>query len=409
MPPASRLATDPGTALEALEAAGLTRRRRLVEASAGGARERVDGRDAVNFCSNDYLGLAREPRLAEAFARAARELGTGSGASHLVSGHHPAHHALEEVLADYTGRERALLFSTGYMANLGLACAVAGRGDTVLEDRLNHASLLDAGLLSGARFSRFPHADVPALARRLARSTGGRRLVLTDGVFSMDGDIAPLPAMAATGARHGALLAVDDAHGLGVLGPSGGGTLEHFGLGAAEVPLLVGTLGKAFGSFGAFVAGGRDWIELLLQRARTYIYTTALPPAVAVATRAAVEMSRAEPWRRERLHALVRRFRERATAAGLPLTASSTPIQPLLLGEPAAAVAASEALLERGFLVAAIRPPTVPRGGSRLRVTLSAIHDEGDVDRLVDALAEVLAPGACPEATPSPAGGPHAR
>jgi len=391
MPPATRPATDAGKALEALEAAGLARRRRVVEASAGSARERVEGREVVNFCSNDYLGLAREPRLAEAFAGAARELGTGSGASHLVSGHHPAHHALEEVLADYTGRERALLFSTGYMANLGLACTLAGRGDAVLEDRLNHASLLDAGLLSGARFSRFPHADVPALSRRLGGAGGGRKLVLTDGVFSMDGDVAPLPEMAAACARHGALLAVDDAHGLGVLGPNGGGTLQHFRLGTAEVPLLVGTLGKAFGCFGAFVAGDRDWIELLLQRARTYIYTTALPPAVAVATRAAVEMARAEPWRREHLHALVGRFRDRAKGAGLPLASSDTPIQPLLLGEPSVAVSASERLLERGFLVAAIRPPTVPKGTSRLRVTLSAIHEEADVDRLVEALAEVLA------------------
>ena len=390
MPPATRPGADPGTVLAALEAAGLTRRRRVVEARAGSPRERVDGREVVNFCSNDYLGLAREPRLAEAFASAARELGTGSGASHLVSGHHPAHHALEEILADCTGRERALLFSTGYMANLGLACTLAGRGDTVLEDRLNHASLLDAGLLSGARFSRFPHADVAGLARRLDGAGGGRTLVLTDGVFSMDGDLAPLPAMAAACARHGAVLAVDDAHGLGVLGPTGGGTLEHFGLGSAEVPLLVGTLGKAFGCFGAFVAGDRDWVELLLQRARTYIYTTALPPAVAVATRAAVELARAEPWRRERLHALVGRFRDRGTAAGLPLAESGTPIQPLLLGEPEAAVAASEALLERGVLVAAIRPPTVPQGSSRLRVTLSAIHEEADVDRLVEALAEVL-------------------
>jgi len=391
MAPAIPPGTDPGTALDALRAAGLYRRRRLVSAAAGTPRECVDGHEVVNFCSNDYLGLAREPRLAEAFARAARELGTGSGASHLVSGHHPAHHALEEALADFTGRERALLFSTGYMANLGLAGALAGRGDTVIEDRLNHASLLDAGLLSGARFTRFPHADVDALSRRLSRGGTGRTLVLTDGVFSMDGDLAPLPAMAAACRAHGALLAVDDAHGLGVLGPGGGGTVEHLGLGPADVPLLVGTLGKAFGCFGAFVAGGHDWIELLLQRARTYLYTTALPPAVAVATRAAVDLARAEPWRRERLHALVLRFRGRAVAAGLPLAASSTPIQPVLLGDPAAAVAASEALLRRGFLVAAIRPPTVPRGSSRLRVTLSAIHEDADVDDLVDALAESVA------------------
>ncbi len=401
MPPATRPGTDPGSALAALEAAGLLRHRRVVGTAVGGHLEQVEGREVVNFCSNDYLGLAREPRLAERFARAARELGTGSGASHLVSGHHPAHHALEEVLADYTGRERALLFSTGYMANLGLACALAGRGDTVLEDRLNHASLLDAGLLSGARFTRFPHAGVAALSRRLERAPG-RKLVLTDGVFSMDGDVAPLPAMSAACARHAALLAVDDAHGLGVLGPTGGGTLELLGLGPAEVPLLVGTLGKAFGCFGAFVAGERDTIELLLQRARTYIYTTALPPAMAVATRAAVEMARIESWRRERVHALVARSRSRATDAGLPLADSQTPIQPVLLGEPAAAVAASEALLERGFLVAAIRPPTVPRGSSRLRVTLSAAHDEDEVDRLVEAIVDsVAARGTAPGRAPA--------
>jgi len=368
----------------------------VVERALPGARCVVDGRELVNFCSNDYLGLAQDPRVAQAMAVAAAEFGAGSGASHLVTGHHRAHHALEEELAAFTGRERALLFSTGYMANLGVAAALAGRGDTVLEDRLNHASLLDAGLLCGARFSRFPHGDADALERRLETAGRGHRLVLTDGVFSMDGDLAPLPRYASACRRHRAMLVVDDAHGLGVLGASGGGTVEHFGLGAADVPLLVGTLGKAFGSFGAFVAGSRDLIDLLVQRARTYIYTTALPPAVAQATRAALGIVRSEPWRAARVLAHAARFRELARQAGLPLAVSSTPIQPVLLGTPQAATAASEALLERGLLVSAIRPPTVPEGSSRLRVTLSAAHAEADIERLVDALAEVLSEGSDP-------------
>jgi 8-amino-7-oxononanoate synthase len=388
--------SDPSSSLAALRDAGLYRRRRVVERALPGARCVVDGRELVNFCSNDYLGLAQDPRVAQAMAAAAIEFGAGSGASHLVTGHHRAHHALEEELAAFTGRERALLFSTGYMANLGVAAALAGRGDTVLEDRLNHASLLDAGLLCGARFSRFPHGDADALERRLGTAGRGHRLVLTDGVFSMDGDLAPLPRYAAACRRHRAMLVVDDAHGLGVLGLNGGGTVEHFGLGAADVPLLVGTLGKAFGSFGAFVAGGSDLVDLLIQRARTYIYTTALPPAVAEATRAALGIVRAEPWRAARVLAHAARFRALAEQAGLPLAASSTPIQPVLLGTPQAATAASEALLERGLLVSAIRPPTVPEGGSRLRVTLSAAHAEADVERLVDALAEVLPEGSDP-------------
>jgi 8-amino-7-oxononanoate synthase len=381
---------DTASRLESLRTAGLYRRRRIVEGSGPGARQRVDGREVVNFCSNDYLGLAQDPRVADALARAARDCGTGSGASHLVTGHHRVHHALEEALAEFTRRERALLFSTGYMANLGLACALAGRGDTVLEDRLNHASLLDAGLLSGARFSRFAHADAAGLERRLANAGSGRTLVLSDGVFSMDGDLAPLPHYAAACRRHRATLAVDDAHGLGVLGANGGGVLEHFGLGQEEVPVLVGTLGKAFGCFGAFVAGSAELVELLIQRARTYIYTTALPPALAAATQAALGIARAEPWRRQRALAHAARFRELARAAGLPLADSCTPIQPVLLGDPRAALAASDALLERGLLVAAIRPPTVPEGSSRLRVTLSAAHEDADVERLVDALATVL-------------------
>jgi 8-amino-7-oxononanoate synthase len=388
---ADRITRLLGPRLADIEARGLYRRRRVVEAAGPAGRLVVDGRSCTGFCSNDYLGLAQDPRIAEAFAKAARATGAGSGASHLVTGHHREHHHLEEVLAAFTGRERALAFSTGYMANLGLARALAGPGDAVFEDRLNHASLLDAGRLAGAEFVRFGHANAAALDAALGEHPRGLRLVLTDGVFSMDGDLAPLPDVVAACERHDALLAVDDAHGLGVIGPTGRGIVEHFGLGAVEVPALVGTLGKAFGSFGAFVAGDEALVEYLIQRARTYIYTTALPPAVAAATRRALEIAEAEPWRRERVLAHAERFRRLAAAAGIELIPSDTPIQPVVLGEPLLAMAASTALLERGYLVTAIRPPTVPPGTSRLRVTFSAAHQDSDVDRLVAALAEVLA------------------
>lgn len=382
-------------------------RSRTILDSPQGVEVTVEGRRYLSFCSNDYLGLANHPEVVAAFHKGLDEWGAGSGAAHLVSGHSRVHHELEQQLADFTQRPRALLFSTGYMANLGVATALAGRGDTVLEDRLNHASLLDGGLLCGARFSRFPHRDADALERRLETSGRGGRLVLTDGVFSMDGDLAPLPRYASACRRHRATLVVDDAHGLGVLGARGGGTVEHFGLDTRDVPVLVGTLGKAFGSFGAFVAGDRDLIDLLVQRARTYIYTTALPPAVAAATRTALAIVQSEPWRRERALAHAARFRQLAMQANLPLGESFTPIQPVLLGQPEAATAASATLLERGFLVAAIRPPTVPAGSSRLRVTLSAAHEEKDVERLVEALADVLhsrqaQPGRAPDSPRAP-------
>ncbi len=377
--------------LAGLEARGLSRRRRSTRRRAQDTADiELDGRRCVDFCSNDYLGLAAHPRAVEALFAAAREHGVGSRASHLITGHHPQHEALEEELADWTGRERAIVFSTGYMANLGLAAALATRDSSVYGDRLNHASLIDGGRLSRAALHHYPHGDADALERQLAAQESGRALVLTDGVFSMDGDLAPLPALARACARQGAFLAVDDAHGLGVVGATGRGTVEHFGLSPAEVPALVGTFGKAFGGFGAFVAGGEELIETLLQRARTYIYTTALPPAVAAATRAAIAVSVAEPWRRERVLALTRRFRQLARAANLPLAASETPIQPVLLGGAGTAVAASGALLERGFFVAAIRPPTVPADTSRLRVTLSAAHRDADVDALVAALADII-------------------
>jgi 8-amino-7-oxononanoate synthase len=349
----------------------------------------IDGREVLSFCSNDYLGLASHPEIIAAFKRGADTYGVGSGAAHLVNGHSRAPHALEEELAAFTGRERALLFSTGYMANLGVAAALVGRGDAVFEDRLNHASLLDAGLLSGARLIRYPHNDAAALAGRLSEREGSEKLVLTDGVFSMDGDLAPVTQLAAACRRHDAWFMVDDAHGLGVLGERGRGTLEAAGLGPIDVPILMGTLGKGLGTAGAFVAGAEDLIEYLIQTARTYIYTTAQPPAVAEATRAALKLVDAEPWRRDKLQGLVTRFRTGAAQLGLQLMDSPTPIQPLLVGDNQTALAMSEALWDRGILVTAIRPPTVPAGTARLRVTLSAAHDEEDVDLLLDTLERV--------------------
>ena len=380
-------------ALAELDARDLRRQRHTVHRGKPDSAEiELDGRRCVDFCSNDYLGLAAHPQVVEAFINAARMHGVGARASHLITGHQAEHEALEQELAGYTGRERAIVFSTGYMANLGLARAVAGRDATVYSDELNHASLIDGGRLSGAKLQRYPHGDVAALEQQLAAQESSTALVLTDGVFSMDGDLAPLPALAAACSRYGAYLAVDDAHGLGVIGETGRGALEHFGLSPTRVPALVGTFGKAFGTFGAFVAGSEDLIETLIQRARTYIYTTALPPAVAAATRAALAVSIVEPWRRERVLALTRCFRKLASAAGITLSTSETPIQPILLGSADAAVKASDAILERGFFVAAIRPPTVPAGTSRLRVTLSAAHRDEDVEGLVAALAEILQP-----------------
>ena len=376
-----------------LAAAGRQRVRRVVETRSTATRARLDGDELLAFCSNDYLGLAAHPRVVEAFTQAAREWGVGSGASHLVSGHCREHHALEEELAAFTGRERALLFSTGYTANLAVVTALLGRSDRVFMDRLNHASLLDAGLASGARFARYPHADVDALAARLAKGDGeGRTMVVTDGVFSMDGDVAPLGALAAVARAHGAWLFVDDAHGLGVLGPTGRGSLEAAGLDAGEAPILMGTLGKALGTFGAFIAGSAALVETLLQTGRTYIYTTALPPAVAAATRASLRVINEEPWRRVRVLGHVAHFRREAAGLGLRLMDSQTPIQPVVLGSEAAAVAASDALRAHGLWVPAIRPPTVPPGSARLRITFSAAHETADVDRLLEALAALPDP-----------------
>ncbi|GAC1456801.1 MAG: 8-amino-7-oxononanoate synthase [Steroidobacteraceae bacterium] len=380
--------------LSQLEAARLLRQRTTVAGRAAPGTRVVrlaDGRELTDFSSNDYLGLAGHPALSAAMSECAARVGAGSGASHLVSGHGHEHAQLEAELAAFTGRERALLFSSGYMANLAVMTVLAGRGERVLLDRLSHASLIDGARLSGAAFRRYAHADAQAAADLAAADPGHTCLIATDGVFSMDGDVAPLAQLARVADAHGAWLVVDDAHGLGVLGATGRGALEVLGLGAGEVPILVGTLGKAFGSYGAFVAGCASVIELLIQKARTYIYTTALPQPVAAATRAALKVAQAEHWRRERVSALTARFRAAAASAGVPLCASVTPIQPIVLGTAAAALQAQQTLAEAGFWVVAIRPPTVPPGAARLRVTLSAAHSEEQVDALVTQLARACA------------------
>lgn len=372
--------------LESRKQAGLYRTRRVV--SGAQKPELVsDGKPLLSFCSNDYLGLASHPEIVRAMAEALPETGLGGAASHLICGHNQAHQQLEERLALFTGRSAALLFSTGYMANMGVIAALAGRGDTVFSDRLNHASIIDGCILSRARVRRYPHNDMNALADMLSE-TAGHKLVVTDGVFSMDGDIASLRELAELCKCHDALLVVDDAHGFGVLGPQGQGTVSELGLSEEDVPLVVGTLGKAAGTAGAFVAGSQLLTDYLVQKARTHIYTTAMPPALARATRASVDLIERGNDRREHLRTLIERFRRCVPAMGYELMPSETPIQPIMVGDNWKALALSRALEERGLMVTAIRPPTVPEGEARLRVTFSAAHTDRDLDRLLDALGE---------------------
>ena len=367
------------------ERARLRRRLRTIDHADGPWLESGSQR-LLSFCSNDYLGLAQHPQLIGAFARAAREEGVGSTSAHLICGHRSAHAELEEALAAWTGRERALLFSTGYMANLGVLQALLARGDVCVQDKLNHACLLDGVKLGGAELKRYPHADVAAAARQLAAHPAAAALLATDGVFSMDGDVAPLGALAQLCARERATFMVDDAHGLGVFGAHGAGSLSAANLSQHDVPLLMATLGKALGCSGAFVAGPAALIDGLVQFARPYIYTTAMPPALAAAALEAVQLAQSEGWRRDKLAALIARFRHGATELGLPLAASVSAIQPLLLGSAEAALGAAQALERQGLLVTAIRPPTVPAGQARLRITLSAAHEEAHIDRLLGAL-----------------------
>lgn len=377
------------TALTERRAANLYRNRRVLE-SPQVPNVVVEGKSYLAFCSNDYLGLANHPQVISAFQNAANKFGVGSGASHLVAGHSSEHHALEEELAAFTGRDRALLFSTGYMANMGAITALVGQGDAIFEDRLNHASLLDAGLLSGARFQRFLHNDLNNLQARLDKVDAERKLIVVDGVFSMDGDCAPLSELATLAKNNNAWLMVDDAHGFGCLGKKGGGSAEYFGLSQNELPILMGTLGKAFGTFGAFVAGSETLIETLIQFSRSYIYTTAMPPAVAAATRASLRLLQEEQWRREHLQQLISRFRAGAQQLGLQLLDSYSPIQPIIIGDEARTLSVAEKLAERGILIIAIRPPTVASGSSRLRVTFSAEHSLAQVDQLLNALSDIL-------------------
>lgn len=367
----------------------LLRRQRIIE-QRDGVLVTSGGRRLLNFCSNDYLGLADHLDVVCAMQEATARHGVGSTAAHLVCGHHREHAKLEEEVADWLGYERALLFGSGYLANLGVLQALLGEGDVCVQDKLNHASLLDAARLAGCELKRYPHGDYEGALRQLKSRTDAAAVIATDGVFSMDGDLAPLQALALLARAENSLLYVDDAHGAGVLGHDGRGSAAHLGLGPREVPLTLVTLGKALGGYGAVVAGRGELIEGILQGARSYLFTTALPPALAAANRAALGIVRRESWRRLKLAALIARFRRGAQQLGLPLMESVTPIQPLLVGDNAAAVAASRALEDRGFLVGAIRPPTVPDGRARLRITLGCAHTEQQVDRLLDALAGIV-------------------
>ena len=388
--------------LDALRRDDMYRIRRTLE-SPQGREVVVEGRSLLNFCSNDYLGLAADARVGEAFRAGVARWGTGSGASHLVCGHTEAHQELEVALAAFVGRPRALLYGSGYAANVGVINALLSAGDFVFEDRLNHASLLDGGWISRAEFAWFEHRDTADLERLLQRAaaTPTRKLIVSDGTFSMDGDRCRLDDLVATARQHGAWTMIDDAHGMGVHGPGGVGVVDPGRYSIAEVPVLVGTLGKAFGTGGAFVAGDETLVETLIQRSRNYIFTTAMPSALAVATLASLEIARAEPWRREHVAGLVERFRAGATSLGFALMDSASPIQPLIVGDPGRAMALSTALEQRGLLIGAIRPPTVPEGTARLRVTLTAAHRADDVDRLLEALA-TLSGDATPIAVNAP-------
>lgn len=348
---------------------------------------KCNGEKLLAFCSNDYLGLANHPNVIDALKKAADKWGVGSGASHLVVGHFDVHHQLELELAKLAKQPRALFLSTGYMANMAAITSLISKHDTVIQDRLNHASLIDAARLSGGRLLRYHHNDMQSLKTRLQQAQGDA-LIVTDGVFSMDGDQADLPAICQLAREHNAWVMVDDAHGFGVLGEAGGGIIEQYHLTEQAVQVVVGTLGKAFGTSGAFIAGSELLIESLIQFARPYIYTTGLSPAIAAATLESLQLSKRESWRREHLSVLIKRFRKGATQLGLPLMDSHTPIQPLLVGSSDRALMLSKKLREHKVLVTAIRPPTVPKGMARLRITLTASHSEQQIDQLLDALAQ---------------------
>jgi 8-amino-7-oxononanoate synthase len=358
-----------------------------VRTSQQGVNVIIDGKPLVSFCSNDYLGLATHPALKKAFIDVVNEQGVGSGAAHLLTGHSNYHQQLEEDLAEFTGQQRALLFSTGYMANLAVIDGLLQQGDAVIQDKLNHASLLDGGRITEAKQYRFPHANMKLLHKRLHNAAEAKhKLIVSDGVFSMDGDIAPLPEIMALASQHKAAVVIDDAHGFGVIGNHGKGTVEYFDVTAELAPIVVGTFGKALGTSGAFIAADADVIETLVQQARSYIYTTAQPAAIAAASIEGLKLVERESWRRDKLASLIAQFRLGAEQLGLQLMPSETPIQPIVIGDEAEVLAAATKLEQQGFLVGAIRPPTVPKGSARLRVTFSAEHDESQVEQLLNAL-----------------------
>ena len=351
----------------------------------------IDGKEMLSFCSNDYLGLAAHPTITKAFINAAETEGVGSGAAHLLSGHSYYHQQLEEALADFMGQQSVLLFSSGYQANLGVIDGLMSRGDVVIQDKLNHASLLDGGRLSAAKSWRYHHADMGSLQRRLRQTEDSDcRLVVTDGVFSMDGDLAPLQPLIQLTQTHQAALMVDDAHAIGVLGKHGRGSVEHWQVKAEHMPIVMGTLGKAFGTAGAFVAADKDVIETLIQQSRTFVYTTAQPAAVAAASLASLVLVRTENWRREKLQTLIEQFRKGAAELGLATMNSLTPIQPIMIGDDKKAMLIGQELESRGFLLGVIRTPTVPLGSARLRVTLSTNHTEQNIKQLLEALEDVI-------------------
>jgi 8-amino-7-oxononanoate synthase len=378
--------TDRVLAARAERAASASLRPRRVLEARDGVHVRVGGRALINFCSNDYLGLSQHLDVVSAFQEASAFYGVGSGASALVCGHHADHAAFEREAAEWMGYPRALLMGSGYLANLAVMQSLLGPGDVCVQDKLNHACLLDGARLSGCELKRYPHRDAEAAMRQLLGSRDGAAMLATDGVFSMDGDTAPLRDLALLSRSQDALLFVDDAHGIGVIGPNGCGSVAVANLSDHEVPLLVLPLGKAFGGQGALLLGSDALIGHVAETARPYLFSTAPAPAMAAAMRASLRLIQGEPWRRAKLASLMMRFRRTALRAGLPLLESYTPIQPVLLGDNARALAVSAALQEKGFLVGAIRPPTVAEGQARLRVTLSALHREEDVDALVAAL-----------------------
>ena len=389
--PEDRLNTELAAQLQELATAGLTRHRRVLETPCGRIAT-VDSKKVLNFAANDYLGLAGNAEIARALADGAVQWGAGSGASHLVSGHLAPHEALETSIAAFVGFPHALTFSTGYLANLAIVPTLASRGAMIFSDKLNHASLIDAMQLAkanGAEVQRYPHGDMSALDRQLAASTASNKIIVSDAVFSMDGDLASLPLLFALAERYDAWLVIDDAHGFGVLGPHGAGSLAHFNLPAVPRILLMGTLGKAAGVGGAFVAGSQTAIEYLLQKGRSYIFTTAAPPAIACALSKSLQIIEQGDALRANLFARIGQLRD--GLGGLPwrLLPSLTAIQPLIVGENDAAVALADALWDRGLWVPAIRPPTVPKGTARLRISVSAAHTEADIAHLIGALREI--------------------